>query len=88
MYFSTEKQKPILEYPCLWLYKVITTDQHGAGDKIISMLQDTECTIRLSNTSSGGRYASLDVELTVLSEEHRDSIHALLKGMESVRMVL
>lgn len=88
MFCFSEKQKPDIEYPCAWLYKVITSDRYGTEEQIAAMFQDVDCTIALSHVSSGGRYSSLDVEVQVASEEHRNCLYAALKELTGVRMVL
>ena len=82
------KQKLELEYPCNWLYKVIGPDQDLLRKAIAEVVQERECTITFSNSSSSGKYTCLNVEMSVHSEEDRSNNHQALKNHPDVTMVL
>ncbi len=77
-----------IDYPCRWLYKVITTDEHGDRQRIQSMLQDCGCRITPSHRSRTGKYSSLDVEIEVRDEVHRNTVYLLLRELATVKVVL
>ena len=68
----TEQEQPKINYPCPWQYKLIGNDINSIKQAIIDIIADHEHTVAHSNTSSSGKYISLNLELEVHSEEHRD----------------
>ena len=81
-------EQPEIEYPCTWVYKVIGQDCTLLKDVIISTCSPTEVSISHSQTSSKGKYHSLNAELIVTSEEVRLSIYETLKSDPAVKIVL
>jgi uncharacterized protein len=82
------KQKLELEYPCPWVYKIIGREQEELRAAVAEVVQVRECLVSLSNSSSGGKYLCLDVELVVLSAEDREAQYCAFKGHPAVVMVL
>ncbi len=82
------KQKVELTYPCPWVYKIIGREKEELRAAIAEVVQARECLVSLSNTSSGGKYLCLDVELVVVSAEDREAQHLAFKGHQAVVMVL
>jgi putative lipoic acid-binding regulatory protein len=80
--------KPVIDYPCQWLYKVIGSDQEQLYQAIKKIITDTPGEISFSNSSSSGKYICLNLEITVQSEEERNSIYLELKSHPSVKIVL
>lgn len=80
--------KAKLNYPCQWLYKVIGTDNEQLRQAIMEIIKDTPCEINFSNSSSSGKYLCLNLEITVQSEEERNSIYQGLKDHPKVKIVL
>jgi len=85
---ETRDQKPHLEYPCLWVYKVIGTDEDEMKSAICGIIRDRQYLISLSRRSETARYISLNVELTVESESHRTALYEELKAHRAIRLVL
>jgi len=77
-----------IDYPCQWLYKVIGTDGEQLRQAIAGIISDIPCEINLSNTSSSGKYLCLNLEITVHSEEERNSLYLDLKSHPHVKIVL
>ena len=77
-----------LNYPCQWVYKVIGTNQGELRQAIMEIITDTPSEISFSNNSSSGKYLCLNLEITVQSEEERNSIYFGLKGHPQVKIVL
>ena len=79
---------PEIEYPCLWQYKVITTDTVRVREIISDHLGDAPYSLSTANTSSSGKYVSMNLELTVNSDYHRLRIYEVLTSHSVVKMVL
>jgi putative lipoic acid-binding regulatory protein len=82
------KRKPVLEYPCRWLYKVIGDDREGLQRAAVEIIGRQSCTISLSNSSRTGKYHCLNIEVEVLSEANRNAIYQALKEHPQVKLVL
>jgi putative lipoic acid-binding regulatory protein len=81
-------EKPEIQYPCTWVYKVIGEDTVVMMELIITACAPAEVRITNSHTSSGGKYHSLNATLEVESEEMRLEIYELLKNHPAVKIVL
>ena len=77
-----------LDYPCQWLYKVIGTDKEQLRHAIKEVINTIPCEINPSNSSSSGKYLCLNLEITVQSEEERNSIYQGLKDHPNIKIVL
>lgn len=80
--------KPEIEYPCTWVYKVIGQDMDKLKELITTACAPTEVTISLSHSSSKGKYHSLNASLIVENEKMRLQIYELLKQHPDVKLVL
>jgi putative lipoic acid-binding regulatory protein len=83
-----KKQKLHLEYPCLWIYKVIGADQDEMKIAVTEIIRDRQCKISLSRQSETAKYIALNVELTVESESHRIALYEALKAHRAIKLVL
>jgi putative lipoic acid-binding regulatory protein len=81
-------EKPEIEYPCIWVYKVIGEDCTLLKDIIVSTCAPQEVIITHSHTSSKGKYHSLNAELVVEDEEARLGIYKALKSHPAVKIIL
>jgi putative lipoic acid-binding regulatory protein len=91
----TRPDKPAIDYPCRWTYKVVGTDEEDLRRAVKVMLGvcldrggDRTFELGISRTSSAGTYTSLNLTLEVASEEERNALYAGLKDCPEVRMVL
>ncbi len=82
------KQKLELEYPCKWQYKVIGQDAEAVQDAIREIVQDRECLVSHSSSSSKGKYHSFNVELVVHDEADRVKNYEAFRSHAAVKMVL
>jgi uncharacterized protein len=80
--------KPELEYPCAWEYKVIGADQFAIRQAVAEIMGELEYEVSLSHFSRNGKYCSLLVALTVADEQQRTSLFAALKAHDAILMVL
>lgn len=81
-------ERPEIDYPCSWVYKVIGEDCTLLKDVIVASCSPHEVTITHSHQSSKGKYHSLNAELIVPSEEVRLAIYEALKKSAAVKIVL
>jgi len=80
--------KAKIEYPCQWLYKVIGFDREKLHQVLKELINSDSCDISFSNSSRTGKYHCLNLEVTVQSEEERNSIYLALKAHPQVKIVL
>lgn len=85
---SEDNHRPILEYPCRWVYKVIGAERGEMEQAIGEIVEGCACTITVSNTSKTGRYHCLNVEMVVDDEGHRTGIYERLRGHPAITIVL
>jgi putative lipoic acid-binding regulatory protein len=81
-------KETIITYPCSWLYKIIGEDQEQMRLAAETVITEESCSISVSNSSKTGKYHCLNVELTVHTEEQRNTIFTLLKKHPHIKMVL
>jgi len=82
------KEKPDIQYPCSWVYKVIGSDETALRTAIKTVLGTDNLLITSSHTSSGGKYVSLNAEVVVKDEESRLSGYQNLKNHAAVKVVM
>lgn len=85
---SFEGRKPEIDYPCVWSYRILGTDEVQMRIAVLEVVGDLEHSVTTGLESSQGRYRSLQVELVVRDEAHRLSIFEALKTHPDVRFVL
>lgn len=85
---NTSTNKLEIEYPCTWVYKVIGRDCTLLKDVITQACAPENVTISHSHSSSGGKYHSLNAELTVKNEVTRLTIYETLRNDPVVKIVL
>ncbi|MDR3177792.1 MAG: DUF493 domain-containing protein [Campylobacteraceae bacterium] len=78
----------ILNYPCFWTYKLITTKDADI-EKILSLiLKDREYNLNGSKTSKQGAYKSYALKLEVKSDDDRKKIFENLQKEEDIKFIL
>ncbi|MFT5699671.1 MAG: putative lipoic acid-binding regulatory protein [Desulforhopalus sp.] len=85
---EAEVERPEIEYPCTWVYKVIGEDCTLLKDVITTTCAPIDVSITHSHMSSKGKYHSLNAELIVPNEEIRLGIYETLKSALAVKIVL
>ena len=78
----------VIRYPCEWLYKVIGMDRNKLHQALVDIVSEESCKISFSNDSSSGKYLCLNLEVTVRSEEERNTIYLALKAHPQIKIVL
>lgn len=81
-------KKVEIEYPCDWTYKVIGEDTGKLHKAVNASIKSENFEVTFSNTSSKGKYFSLNVRIKVESEEQRNEVYQRLKNHVDVKMVL
>ena len=90
------QQKPEIEFPCHWGYKVIGLDQEAVAEAVLECvgvclgteLGDRNMKLDLSRKSTGGKYVSWSLGLRVDSLAERDKLFAALAGHADITMVI
>jgi putative lipoic acid-binding regulatory protein len=91
-----KQEKPVIDYPTDWGYKIIGTDEEALraavqqclDDSLVPETGDREFELGFSRQSRGGKYLSLSLNLSVVSEDERDGIFRALKSHPDVLMVM
>jgi putative lipoic acid-binding regulatory protein len=83
-----EGRKPEIHYPCVWQYKIIGTDRKAVQTLLSHELGDAPYSLSESRTSSGGKYISMNLEVTVHSEAQRVQLYTTLADHAAVKLVL
>jgi len=81
-------EKPIVEYPCKWSFRLIGSDMQLIRKAVEEYMNDLTYTLLHSNTSSSGKYVSLNLETVVSNENARNQIYDDLKKIPFLKMVL
>ena len=85
---SGQSCKPKIDYPCTWQYKIIGESAVAIKRLAAEHVYEKGYTLADSNVSSGGRYVSMALELTVQSDERRLELYRLLAEDPTVKVVL
>ncbi len=88
MILDSEMQKPQIEYPCQWAYKVIGSDVNKILLAIETAAMGLSYDVSPSNVSSNGKYFSLNLKLEVPNETVRNLIYEKLGNSPDVKFVL
>ena len=88
MILDSNSERPELNYPCEWIYKVIGKDVNKLIEAIEHASLELEYEVTPSNISKNENYISLNFKVTVPSEAARDIIYQKLNNNKDVIMVL
>ena len=81
-------EKPVIEYPCKWSFRVIGSDEPLMRKAVETTMGDSAYSLMVSNASKTGKYVSLNLETVVRDEGHRNQIYEDLKAAPPIKMVL
>ncbi len=76
-----ELEKPDIQYPCIWSYKIIT-------DAMPVVLKAFEYQFSESRQSKTGKFTSFHLSMQVNSEEERNTILNILRDIPSIKFIL
>jgi len=93
---AESRQRPAIEYPCPWSFKVIGMDEEEVRRAVKIMLTvcldqdsgDRPYELGLSRNSGGGKYVSLNLTVTVNNQAERNALFAGLADCPEIRMVI
>ena len=80
--------KPQIEYPCEWEYKVIVDAEYDIEALTRPLLGERPYSVARSKSSRGGSYQSYAIRLLVHNEEERRFLFDAFKKADRVKMVL
>uniref|UniRef100_UPI004057210F HP0495 family protein n=1 Tax=Candidatus Electronema sp. TaxID=2698783 RepID=UPI004057210F len=81
-------QKAQIDYPCVWQYKLIGMDRQAVRAAVAVHLGDAPYSLSDSRRSGAGKYISMNLEVSVDSEDQRLRWHQVLATDPSVKLVL
>ena len=82
------KTKPDIEYPCEWGFKIIGTNKERLSISITEVMGEREYKTRAGNSSSKGKFHSMNAYCQVVSEKDRDSIFKAFQEHIDIKMVI
>ena len=85
---NKDECKPVIAYPCRWVYKVIGRDLSLLHTAVEEILSGRNYSATPSRSSKGGAYHCLGVEMTVESESVRVGFYEKLRRHPAAIMVL
>jgi len=77
-----------VKYPCSWEYKIIGDNEDSLRSEVSKLFGDVDYNLDYSKQSSSGKFVSLNLEITVSSEEEKNEIYSSLKKNHFIKMVL
>jgi len=77
-----------LDYPCSWEYKLIVLENCNIKKCIKDILLEREYNLKLSKTSSKGKFKSYTLQMLVHNEDDRKEIFSILGEHQGIKMVL
>jgi putative lipoic acid-binding regulatory protein len=83
-----DDERPEIEYPVAWTYRIICLEEQAVRVGVSGLLGDLQHTLVEVRISSAGRYRSLQLDVEVRDEAHRNEVFRALTGMPGVKMVI
>ncbi len=80
--------KPDIFYPCRWQFRLIGEERAAIIKAVEAVVDLSACAITEGNVSSGGRYLSVNVEMTVNDEAERLRLYQQFAANSAIRVVL
>ena len=81
-------EKPKIDYPCEWGYKIIGKDKVLLETAIFEVMGERDYKTPTGNTSSKGKFHALTTACQVDSQEDRDVLFKAFQNHEAVKMVI
>jgi len=82
------KEKPKIEYPCEWGFKIIGTDKEKLKECISDIMGEREYKSKDGNVSKKGKFVSMNASCEVCSQEERDELFKAFRDHKDVKMVI
>ena len=80
--------KPDIVYPCDWNYKIIGDDVSKIVEAVKYAVDNLSYELSPSNVSKKGNYFSMNLRVSVPSEDKRNEIYSTLENDKSVKYIL
>jgi putative lipoic acid-binding regulatory protein len=80
--------KPHIDYPCPWPYKIIGSHPELMARTVRELLRGKVFDLRESHRSTQGTYTSLSLYVQVHSEAERNEIFRALQCIPTVKIVI
>ena len=85
---GNSKEKPEIEYPTQWGFKIIGRDKDALLACIKEIMGEKEHLCSLGNTSKTGKFTTYNASCMVDSKEERDRIFKYFQEHKEVQMVI
>jgi len=82
------QEKPEINYPCEWGFKLIGTDQKKLEQCIGEIMGDRAHSCTKGNVSNKGKFLSMNTKCEVASEEERNALFKAFSDHDDVKMVI
>ncbi len=82
------KQKPEINYPCKWGYKIIGKDKDALLTCINEIMGDKEHVKSPGNISKGGKFHTYNASCVVNSQEEREKLFNSFAEHDAVKIVI
>jgi putative lipoic acid-binding regulatory protein len=82
------KEKPVIEYPTNWGFKLIGRDKDALLSCIKEAMKGKEYLCSIGNKSKNGKFHSYNASCNVESEEERNKIFKYFEEHDDVNMVI
>lgn len=81
-------EKPKIDYPCIWTYKLIGEDSEKITASAEEILGRRKYGLKASNVSSKGKYKSMTLKIEVEDETDRNLLYEKLKNSSSIKIII
>ncbi len=88
MYPEASRNKPKIDYPCEWNYRIIGSDLNNLLRAIEEAAAGLIYDVTPSNISKKGNYFSLNLNVEVPNEVVRDIVYEKLQKHPSIKYIL
>ncbi|MBF0198145.1 MAG: DUF493 domain-containing protein [Planctomycetes bacterium] len=85
---SKENEKPQIDYPISWGYKLIGSDKNQLAQAAEEVLKDKSFSKKEGGTSSKGKFSSISISVDVNSEKERNDFFTSFSKHPHIKFVL
>ena len=85
---SNTTEKPTIEYPTNWGFKIIGKDKEKLKACIKEVMGEKEHLCSVGNTSRTGKFTTYNTSCVVESQEERDRLFKCFQDHDDVEMVI
>lgn len=82
------KGKPVIKYPCRWVYKLFGTDQDRMREAVVQSMAGADYMLTPSRSSKYEKYHCMNLDIQVLSEEYRIEKFLALSSHQAFVLIL